>query len=245
MICHWPRVTPSSTVMLVMYSRLLDTYATSLASCQKDRRWAVKVARKLFWSNRFPVHVRHRQPLANGHAVNGNGAVIAHDAGADIALRLRLILSKGGADGVGIGLQIRAEAVILGQRLRICLQIGAQPLHIRSEIRHRHIFALQPGRQLLHLPLHQPGSFDDQGFQLLIARALLPGRPLMSRRSAAGRRPGAAGFQLPQGKIQLLCHLEQIRILGNGHLLGTAVGRGRHRKRHGPSLPFSYTADRL
>ena len=36
--------------MLVMYSRLLDTYATSLASCQKDSRWAVKVARKLFWS---------------------------------------------------------------------------------------------------------------------------------------------------------------------------------------------------
>lgn len=107
MICHWPRVTPSSTVMLVMYSRLLDTYATSLASCQKDRRWAVKVARVVLVHHRFPVRSRHRQPLANGHSVNGNGAVIAHDAGADIALRLRLILSKGGgADGVGVSLQI-------------------------------------------------------------------------------------------------------------------------------------------
>ena len=41
---------PSSTVMLVIYSRLLDTYATSLASCQKESLLAVKVARKSFCS---------------------------------------------------------------------------------------------------------------------------------------------------------------------------------------------------
>ena len=197
------------------------------------------------------VDLRGGQVLAHRHAVDRGGAVVVDDAGADIALRVQLIGGKGGVHRRHVGGQIAAKAVVLGQRLRVGLQIGAEPLHVGAELGGGHVLLAEPCLQLLHVPGHLLGGLDDHGPQVLeLLRVLQRRFPGGGRRAAALSLPGAASsvadraaLQRRQRHVQLLGHLEQVGILLGQLLLHRPVGIGRHEKlAHGRSLPFSYTA---
>nr|DAY47157.1 MAG TPA: hypothetical protein [Caudoviricetes sp.] len=197
------------------------------------------------------VHLPAHQVLSHRHAVHRHRPVIADDARADVALRVHLVVAERGVHRLHIGLQIGEKAVILGHGLRIRLQIRAEGRHIAAEIRHRHILLLQPRRQLLSGVPHLIRRLDDHAPQLLVL-PVCRRQLCTARRRAAGGRPGgphrtAPGLlQLLQRQIQLLRHLEQIGVLLHHLLPQTPRRTGGHGKRaHGPSLPFSYTADRL
>ena len=104
--------------------------------------------------------------LSDGDAEDGNCAVIAHNALADIPLHVGLVGGKVRPHLLHVRLNVRGELKIPAQPRRVGLDLLADPLQIRPELRRRHIAALQLRFQPIHLLAHGVRRLHDETFQL-------------------------------------------------------------------------------